>query len=269
VWERVGKDVEEEMLDLIGGEGCMRRVIDQAMDGAEQRWECEEDEEACQRCQGRTAGGTTEEGGVADERVEFEQQVAARRRLGWQEMERQSREAQEVEGLVELMEKWRVGCQWCRGLGKEGEGHELEECCEEGGREASIGYERFEEHWVYVPYSCCYDCKLPQAICRSFEMDVTDGGYRKQSGRTCQYEGVLGKVLAVAMVQGGLETYGVLEQAMEEDGGVKEMDEEEVGGPFRRIIQWASEKKRWGGIEGNKISCIIYRVVESAGLVVG
>jgi superfamily II DNA helicase RecQ len=37
-------DVEEEMQEFIGGEGCMRRVMDEAMDGTNERWECEADE---------------------------------------------------------------------------------------------------------------------------------------------------------------------------------------------------------------------------------
>jgi hypothetical protein len=59
----------------------------------------------------------------------------------------------------------------------------------------------------------------------------------------------------------------VLEKAIEDDGGMKGIVEEEVGGPFRAIVQWGSEKKRWGGIEGNKMSWIIRRVVESVGFV--
>jgi hypothetical protein len=43
-------------------------------------------------------------------RVEFEQQGMARQRLGLQKMERQSREACEVEALVALMERWLGGC---------------------------------------------------------------------------------------------------------------------------------------------------------------
>jgi superfamily II DNA helicase RecQ len=31
------KEVEEEMIDLIGGQRCMQKVIDEAIDGAEQR----------------------------------------------------------------------------------------------------------------------------------------------------------------------------------------------------------------------------------------
>ena len=60
-----------------------------------------------------------------------------------------------------------------------------------------------------------------------------------------------------------LETNRIVEEAIEKDGGIKSIGEEEVGGLFRRIVEWGSEKKRWGGIEGNKLSWIIKRVVES------
>jgi hypothetical protein len=97
-------------------------------------------------------------------------------------------------------------------------------------------------------------------------MDIVDGGYRKQIGGRCQYRGVLGKTFVVATMRGGLEGSAVLERAIEEDGGGREVPEEEVGGPFRRVVEWGSEKKRWGGIEGNKISWVIGRVVKSAGV---
>jgi superfamily II DNA helicase RecQ len=268
-----GKDVEEEVQELIGGRGCMRRVIDEAMDGAEQRWGCEEDETPCQRCGG--SGGARQAGReeVARDDVdarqrteaEFEQQRMARRRLAMQAMERQGKEAAEVEALAELMEEWRVGCQWCRACGKEGSGHELEDCQDEDAEEAQKGYEKYKEHWRIVPFSCCYECQLPQAICSSFQMDIVDGGYRKQSGVRCPYKGVLGKTFVAAIMRGGAGAMAMLEEAIEEDGGGREVAEEEVGEPFRRIVQWGSEKKRWGGIEGNKISWIVGRVVKSAG----
>jgi hypothetical protein len=37
VYCRFGKEVEEEMVDFIGGQGCMRKVIEEAMDRVEQR----------------------------------------------------------------------------------------------------------------------------------------------------------------------------------------------------------------------------------------
>jgi superfamily II DNA helicase RecQ len=264
VYRGFGKDVEEEMVDFIGGQGCMRKVIDKAMDGAEQRWECEEDEEPCQRCVGSRRGREgTEEAAEADRvRVEFEQQGMARQRLGLQEIERQGREACEVEALVELMERWLGGCQWCRACGKDGRGHEVESCVEEEAEQARIGYELFEKYWVIVPYSCCYECRLPQAICSSFEVDIIDGGYRKQAGRGCRYRGVLGKTFVVATMRGGLGVQRMLEQAMQDDGWAGQVGLEEDRGIYQAIVGWGSEKKRWGGIEGNKLSWIIGKVVD-------
>jgi superfamily II DNA helicase RecQ len=88
------EDVEEEMREWIGGQGCMRRVIEEAMDGTNDRWQCDEDEEACQRCKrgmqaGRDGGEEVETGAERRtmERVEFEQQRRGRQRWGAQEAE--------------------------------------------------------------------------------------------------------------------------------------------------------------------------------------
>jgi hypothetical protein len=70
---------------------------------------------------------------------------------------------------------------------------------------------------VIVPYSCCYECRLRQAICSSFEMDVVNGGYRKQAGRGCRYREVLGKTFVVATMRGGLGVQRMLGQAIRED----------------------------------------------------
>ncbi|KAH5465839.1 hypothetical protein HBI28_221980 [Parastagonospora nodorum] len=55
-----------------------------------------------------------------------------------------------------------------------------------------------------------------------------------------------------------------IEKAMEEDGVEMRVDEDEVGGLFRRAVRWGAEKKRWGRIEGNKLSWVIGRIVEVA-----
>jgi hypothetical protein len=90
----------------------------------------------------------------------------------------------------------------------------VESCVEEEAEQARIGYELFEKYWVIVPYLCCYECRLLQAICSSFEVDVINGGYRKQTGRRCRYRGVLGKTFVVAIMRGGLGVQRMLEQAM-------------------------------------------------------
>jgi superfamily II DNA helicase RecQ len=121
------EDVEEEMREFIGGEGCIRRVMDEAMDGTNDRWECESDEAACQRCKRGRQGGVGREDEAEDEaemmtmeRVEFEQQGRGRQRWGVQEAEYASKEVEEVERLVGVMEEWGIGCQLCRAWGEEG-----------------------------------------------------------------------------------------------------------------------------------------------------
>jgi hypothetical protein len=75
------------------------------MDGADQQWACKEDKEPCQQCaasQGVRQGEEEKEAEPIE--VEFKQQRIAQQRLGLQEIERQGREAGEVEDLVELIE---------------------------------------------------------------------------------------------------------------------------------------------------------------------
>jgi hypothetical protein len=47
VYSLFSKDVEEEVQELIRGQGCMWRVINNAMDRTEQQWGCKEDEVLC------------------------------------------------------------------------------------------------------------------------------------------------------------------------------------------------------------------------------
>ena len=89
-----------------------------------------------------------------------------------------------------------------------------------------------------------------------------DRGYRKQAGRRCRYQGVLGKTFVVATMRGGLGVQRMLEQAMQDDGWAGQVGLEKDRGIYQAIVRWGSEKKRWGGIEGNKLSWIIGKVVD-------
>ena len=85
----LGGDVEPEMKELMDGVGCMRRVLDLAMDGRGDREGCQEGEEACQRCRVSSIGemesdeevGVTPPVQIGEERewAEFEQQSSARK----------------------------------------------------------------------------------------------------------------------------------------------------------------------------------------------
>jgi hypothetical protein len=168
---------------------------------------------------------------------------------------------EEVENLVELIEEWRVGCQLCRAWGEEGAGHELEECEHEEADGAREGYRRLVGCWVGVPFSCCYECGLLQAICTSFAMDIHDGGYRKQKEVECEYKGVLGKVFVVGIMAGGEQVWEMVGAAMQADGEVAHRERGNESEVFERVVRWGCKKKRWGGVEGNNMSWIVPGIV--------
>jgi hypothetical protein len=73
---------------------------------------------------------------------------------------------------------------------------------------------------------------------------------------------VLAKTFIVASMRGGVQIQAMLEGAMQAEGKEGSWDEDEEGSVFRAIVRWGCEKKRWGGIEGNKLSWIIGQVIE-------
>lgn len=281
---RFPKDVEAEMVELIGGEGCMREVLDKAMDGREDREGCEEGEERCQRCS--EAGsierlhalgevGSAEAEVVEDEagengentdmappmlgqeevgRYEFEQQLSARRMQAVKIASQQAQEAMEVGRLVEIMDEWKTGCQRCRAWGTWAEEHEIESCQREGAEEIRQGIEAFERTKQWAAYSCCYECGMPQAICESFGLDIVHGGHRKQRETRCQYKGVLVKTVMAVWVQQTQAFGDLVEAAMKKDGWVEQTAEDfETGPGMEAVGRWFCEKKRWGEIESNKM----------------
>jgi len=278
--QKFHKEVEAEMRELIGGERCMRAILDEAMDGREDRIGCEEGEERCQRCQGLVEEwedsriledevlGSTPAAQVHEDRqrTEFEQQLLGRRVQEVEEAGRQAMEAVEVEELVELMEEWKDGCQRCRAWDVQGKDHRIWDCQREGAEEIRQGVEAFSRLKRWAAYSCCFECGLPQAVCQSFKVDISTGGHRKQGGVGCQYAGVLVETVMAIWVRYTQEFGDMVEAAMKKDGWVERTAEEREEGPgMGEVARWFGEKKMWGGIEGNKISWFIGQVVRQVG----
>jgi superfamily II DNA helicase RecQ len=267
----LGEDVEPEMKELMDGVGCMREVLDEAMDGRGDREGCQEGEEACQRCRALRSGeaesdeevGMTPPAQVEEERerAEFEQQLSVRRIRAVHEAACQGQGAIEVEELVHMMEEWKAGCQRCRAWGVRGRDHDIWTCEREGAKEIQAGMEAFEKMKRWALYSCCFPCGLPQAVCQSFEMDITTGGYRKQRGVECQFAGVLVATVMAIWVRHPQIFGDMVEAAMAADGWVAQTEQEREEGPgFTAIGQWFGKKTRWGGVEANKMSWFIVQV---------
>ncbi|KAH6612356.1 P-loop containing nucleoside triphosphate hydrolase protein [Boeremia exigua] len=184
----------EEMREFITTNGCMRVVLDREMDGRIDRVGCEADEEKCSRCAGCETGGEAERaredenrredegdgqeaGGVGDEeeRVAFDQEGRARRMAAQREMELQTEGLVEIQGLEEVLDEWKEGCQRCRAWGEGCEGHRMAECTATDAEEICKGVTIIASSIQWERFSCCFKCGIPQAICKRYESRA-DGG---------------------------------------------------------------------------------------------
>ncbi|KAF2726598.1 hypothetical protein EJ04DRAFT_598889, partial [Polyplosphaeria fusca] len=274
--------VEPEMKEFIEGSDCMRAVLERAMDGKEDRIECEEGEVKCQQCQQledeivSMAQDTEELTSLshddADEReaadyAEFQRLLSLRRSHAVAEVRHQANNAIQVNELIRLMEEWKEGCQQCRAYNIAGSGHNLEQCRHEEAESMRGGLEFLQKQIQWAKYSCCFDCGLPQSICSSFQLDIVRGGYRKQAGLQCQYKGVLIKVVVAIWYRYTEQVEEIVREILFDEGrigrGGRGLDDETV---FATAVVWLGEKKRWGGIEGNKMCWFLCRVSERLGL---
>ena len=127
--------------------------------------------------------------------------------------------------------------------------------------------EEFRKRIRWAAYSCCFDCGLPQVICESFQFDTIRGGYYKQAGVTCQYQGVLMEMVVANWLRHGGVFDKVIQEAMKQDGWMaRTATEEEEGPEIEAMLGWMGEKKRWGGIEGNKMCWILVRLLRRIGM---
>ena len=94
-------------------------------------------------------------------------------------------------------------------------------------------------------------------------MDMTTGGYRKQQRVPCQYTGVLVAMVMAIWVRHP-QTFGdMVEAGMAADGIVARTEAEREDWPsFAAIGRCFCGKKRWGGVEANRLSWFIMQVVE-------
>jgi superfamily II DNA helicase RecQ len=284
-------DVEKDMQLFIGGEGCMRVVIDQAMDGRVDRIGCEEGEEPCQRCQAQQVISEVEamvedprseeevsaeaqegipnlpEAQLEVERIEFEQQLLTRKARAVWLAQSQSREVVEVERLVQFMEEWKTGCQRCRAFGEPSEGHPMSDCSSKEADAIRQAVSVFKETVQWAPFSGCFECGLPQDICIRFEANIDKGGWRRREDGRCQYADVLAQAVFCIWVRYTQDFGDLIEGGMKQSGWVARTEREKEEGPqIEDIIAWFGKKVRWGGVESNQMCFVLCKFALERGI---
>jgi hypothetical protein len=173
-----------------------------------------------------------------------------RRMYGQAERRRQAEESMEVDEFRAVLHTWSVGCPWCRAMGEAEERcreHTLEGCREEYVGDIQEMVRRVKRVVRWEAYSCCFDCGLPQEICRRYEAKGPAGGFRRVQGQTCQYGGVLMQMVVSMWGAGGDSRSTQLYKWMRVQGA--NVDEGDRDGQIR----WMGRKVRWGGMESNEM----------------
>ena len=88
----------------------------------------------------------------------------------------------------------------------------------------------------------------------------------RNSKVACQYPQVLVRTVMAIWVRHPQEFGDFVEEVMRQDGWIeKTAQDREVGPGIEEIAKWFCMKKRWGGIESNKMSWFICEFVDRIG----
>ena len=102
--------------------------------------------------------------------------------------------------------------------------------------------ERFlRRRGVAERFGGCVGCFVPQELCEAWEEDVVGGGWRKRTGATCQYEGVVLSLVALVstlLPDDADRLYRTL-GFQEEEGWTEEERADQVWRWMGKRIEWA------------------------------
>ncbi|KAF4474120.1 Bloom syndrome protein-like protein [Colletotrichum fructicola Nara gc5] len=246
----------------IRGEVCRRIVLDEVMDGRVDRPGCEEGEEACDICRQRASEVMWADGGdghgARDEeiRAAFESSQQAGQFRRWQARAERSGLGEEGETFKQQLARWAGRCTYCGIRRRESDGHTLDDCPGRG--EQAWGwtaqYRRQMEEAMFdgrmmENFSSCFHCGLPQGWCQRWEPLGEDGGrFREVEGGSCQYQGLMVTMFAVATIGVGSRVYEETVRAMRRADGLEEWASSE-----KEVYEWLGQMIQWGGVQSSKL----------------
>ncbi|KAF4482479.1 hypothetical protein CGGC5_v008661 [Colletotrichum fructicola Nara gc5] len=98
-------------------------------------------------------------------------------------------------------------------------------------------------------FSSCFHCGLPQGWCQRWEPLGEDGGrFREVEGGSCQYQGMMVAMFAVATIGVGSRVYEETVRAMRRADGLEEWASSE-----EEVYKWLGQMIQWGGVQSSKL----------------
>lgn len=130
------------------------------------------------------------------------------------------------------------------------------------------GVEEVREDWLYMknvmremhlfsPYSCCFDCHVPQEICHKWvakEGHRGNGRWDRISSNHCQFDEIIMPTIISIMREGeDITQVSIINEIRQQ--GIDESDKIQV-------CKWFGQKVEWGGIEVSRLVQVFHRVVK-------
>jgi superfamily II DNA helicase RecQ len=258
---------DEHVKEFVAGERCRRIVLDRHMDGRVDRNGCEphNGEERCDICSGQPRGEkrrrvwvpgmepqsqedvasviSTEEEQDRRQESKMRYQIARGEEQAVQERRREECVGRRrmIERMERQLEAFRGGCVICAARGRKADKHEVGSVC--GVDEDTMESFRVLSEWLegvrFERYSGCESCRVPQAVCHSWE-DVDNreqAQFRRRRHGRCQFAGVLQRAVAAIMAVRPDGARDWLEEKADSDA-------ERIG----RIVDEVEMKRRWFGL---------------------
>lgn len=143
--------------------------------------------------------------------------------------------------------------------GGRGSRHSISECQQEGASEVRKQWGEMAKGMrpgdgkagKFAPYSCCFKCYVPQAICQSWQSQEGQQGKWRPTGRSCQFKDIIMPVVVCMLCQRGGWAEEDFENWATADGvNIREQEE---------VLRWLGQKIIWGDIEVSRLVQIFYR----------
>lgn len=240
---------------------CRRVVLDEYLDGREDRRGCEEGEEKCDVC--NEMMGLNEEEIVEDAVPEKERRSSMQDERGLNLMERQEYDSQqherlsirvgrneqkreegkEAEELLRELEKMKGLCPVCTENESWSNVHPIFYCREPNDTVAEYQtMKKLVQEWKTMEdFGGCRWCFVPQAWCNRWEEnEKEEGGWRLKAGETkCKYtDTVLGWFWVFVQDESFAE--GLRDRMSERGLNIKDQKE---------VLRYLGRRKKWGGLE--------------------
>lgn len=176
-------------------------------------------------------------------------------------VQQQRLEGHAIEKLKQHLIAWQNKCPICAVLQVDAH-HRFSSCTDADAAAAQQQLQLMQTNMtdkkLFVKYSDCFWCYVPQEICERWEVsEGPKGGYRLKSGMTCQFSGVMMETWI-----GMITAYDILKDAYA-DELKKRVNHQGSDRSFNESLwKYMGQKLIWGGLECNNLAKEFYTVCE-------